>query len=50
METNVLTTQEAINNLRKKIEAVKLPTDLVKNLEELFAQLTINSKNEQTFW
>ena len=50
METNVLSTQEAINNLRKKIEAVKLPTDLVKNLEELFAQLTINSKNEQTFW
>lgn len=50
MDTNVLTTQEAIENLKKKIETVKLPDNLVKNLDELFAQLAINSRNEQSFW
>ncbi|MFA5749944.1 MAG: AAA family ATPase [Candidatus Shapirobacteria bacterium] len=50
MDTNVLTTKEAIESLRKKIEAVKLPENLVKNLDEIFSQLTINSQNEQTFW
>ncbi len=50
MDTNVLTTQEAIENLKKKIESVKLPDNLVKNLDELFAQLAINSRNEQSFW
>ena len=50
MDTNVLTTQQAIENLKKKIEAVKLPEDLIKNLDELFAQLTINSRNEESFW
>ncbi len=50
METNVLTTQQAIENLRKKIESVRLPDNLISNLDELFAQLTINSQNEQTFW
>lgn len=50
MDTNVLTTTQAVSNLQKKIDDIKLPPDLVKNLEDLFAQLTINSKNEQTFW
>ncbi len=50
MDSNVLTTQQAIENLQKKIEAVKLPEDLIKNLDELFAQLTINSRNEESFW
>lgn len=50
MDTNALTTQQAIENLRKKIESVRLPDGLISNLEELFAQLTINSQNEQTFW
>jgi len=50
MDTNVLTTAEAIASLKKKIESVKLPDDLVKNLDELFSQLAINSQNEQTFW
>lgn len=50
MDTNVLTTQEAIENLKKKIETVKLPDNLLKNLDELFAQLAINSRNEQSFW
>lgn len=50
MDTNVLTTQEAINNLKKKINTVKLPDNLIKDLDDLFAQLSINSRNEQTFW
>ncbi len=50
MSSDVLTTKQAIENLRKKIEAVKLPEDLIANLEELFSQLEINSQNEQTFW
>jgi len=50
MDTNVLTTAEAIDSLKKKIESVKLPNDLVKNLDELFSQLSINSQNEETFW
>ncbi|MDD4937535.1 MAG: AAA family ATPase [Candidatus Shapirobacteria bacterium] len=50
MDTDVLTTAQAIENLKKKIETVKLPDNLVKNLDEIFSQLTINSQNEQTFW
>lgn len=50
MESNILTTQGAIDGLKKKIDTGKLPDDLIKNLEELFAQLAINSQNEQTFW
>jgi ATP-dependent Lon protease len=50
MDTAILTTVQAIASLKKKIEAVKLPDDLVKNLDELFSQLEINSQNEQTFW
>lgn len=50
MDTNVLTTSQAIDSLKKKIESVKLPDDLVKNLDELFSQLAINSQNEETFW
>lgn len=50
MDTNVLTTSQAIDNLKNKIESVKLPENLVKNLDEIFSQLTINSQNEQTFW
>ena len=46
----VLTTAKAIENLKAKIEAVKLPENLVKDLDEIFSQLTINSQNEQTFW
>jgi len=50
MGDNVLTTQEAIKNLQEKVSSVNLPENLVKNLDELFSQLTINSHNEQTFW
>jgi ATP-dependent Lon protease len=50
MDNNGVTTQQAIENLRQKTTSVKLPENLIANLEELFSQLTINSQNEQTFW
>lgn len=46
----VLTTAKAIENLKDKIESVKLPENLGLKLDEIFSQLTINSQNEQTFW
>lgn len=50
MDSSVLTTKQAIENLRQKIKSVELPENLITNLEELFAQLAINSQNEETFW
>jgi len=47
---NVLTTAKAIENLKAKIEAIKIPENLGLKLDEIFSQLTINSQNEQTFW
>lgn len=46
----VLTTAKAIENLKAKIESVKIPENLGIKLDEIFSQLTINSQNEQTFW
>lgn len=46
----VLTTAKAIENLKAKIDSVKIPENLVAKLDEIFSQLTINSQNEQTFW
>ena len=50
METNVLTTKEAIKKLVDKVSAVKIPENLSFKLQELFTQLEINSQNEETFW
>jgi ATP-dependent Lon protease len=50
MDSSVLTTQQAIETLRQKVNSVKLPENLLTNLEELFSQLTINSRNEESFW
>ncbi len=50
MDSNVLTTQQAIENLKKKADSVKLPENLIDNLEEFFAQLSINSRHEESFW
>lgn len=50
MDDNVLTAKQAIKNLVDKVKAANLPEDLVKNLEEIFIQLTINANNEQSFW
>lgn len=46
----VLTTAKAIENLKTKIDSVKIPENLGLKLDEIFSQLTINSQNEQTFW
>lgn len=45
-----LTTQDAISKLREKIKDVKFPAGLQGKLEEIFAQLEINSRSESTFW
>jgi ATP-dependent Lon protease len=50
MDNNVLTTKEAINRLVEKVKTAKIPENLLKDLEELFTQLSINANNEQTFW
>ena len=50
MDSSVLTTQQAIKTLRQKVNSVKLPENLLTNLEELFSQLVINSRNEECFW
>jgi ATP-dependent Lon protease len=50
MDSSVLTTQQAIKTLRQKVNSVKLPENLLTNLEELFSQLVINSRNEESFW
>jgi len=45
-----LTTQDAIAKLREKIKDIKFPASLQDKLEEIFAQLEINSRSESTFW
>lgn len=50
MDSGVLTIDKAIETLRDKVKSVKLPENLVLNIEELFSQLTINSRNEESFW
>ncbi len=45
-----LTTQDAIAKLRGKIKDIKFPSSLQDKLEEIFAQLEINSRSESTFW
>ncbi|MFA6184857.1 MAG: AAA family ATPase [Candidatus Shapirobacteria bacterium] len=50
MTDNLLTTKEAIKRLTDKVTAVKLPENLNSKLQELFVQLEINSRNEETFW
>jgi ATP-dependent Lon protease len=50
MESNKLTTKEAVKKLVDKVSNVKTPENLSLKLQELFAQLEINSQNEETFW
>jgi ATP-dependent Lon protease len=50
MESEVLSVQQAITNLTKKVDAVTLPSGLKDKLAELFAQLEINAHSEATFW
>ncbi len=50
MTTDLPNTKEAIKKLVDKVSAVKIPENLGLKLQELFAQLEINSQNEETFW
>ncbi|MFA6368764.1 MAG: AAA family ATPase [Candidatus Shapirobacteria bacterium] len=50
MDSTVLTTKEAIKKLVDKVAAIKIPENLSSKLDESFAQLEINSQNEETFW
>lgn len=50
MDNAVLTPQSAIASLREKITQYNLPEGMKEKLSELFAQLEINSRSEDTFW
>lgn len=50
MPEEKLSIATAIENLKQKSQTVKLPDGLVEKLNELFAQLEVNSKSEDTFW
>lgn len=50
MDASQLTPQSAIQKLVDKSRSVKLPDGLAEKLAELFAQLEINSRSEETFW
>lgn len=50
MTDDLLTTKEAIKRLTDKVAAVKIPENLGLKLQELFVQLEINAKSEDTFW
>jgi ATP-dependent Lon protease len=47
---STLTISDAIKKLRDKAGGVALPDGLQSKLEEIFAQLEVNSKSEATFW
>ena len=50
MPEEKLTIESAIEKLRDKAKSIKLPDGMVETLNELFAQLEVNSKSEDTFW
>lgn len=50
MSDNLLSPQEAITKLVAKTKSIQLPDGLRQKLEELFSQLEVNSRNQETFW
>ncbi len=50
MADNILTPQDAINQLVSKSKGVSLPDGLTAKLDEIFAQLTININSPEAFW
>ncbi len=50
MDKVLLSKDEAIEKLKAKIDAVKIPEGLEEKVKEMFSQLSINSHNDQTFW
>ncbi|MEK7527459.1 MAG: AAA family ATPase [Patescibacteria group bacterium] len=49
-DPDTLTITAAIDKLIAKSKSVPLPSELSSRLEELFSQLQINSRSEETFW
>lgn len=45
-----MSVEEAISKLVSKANSVTLPDGLKEKLEEIFAQLRINSRSEESFW
>src|SRR5574344_1419663 len=50
MAETILTTTEAINQLSSKLSSVKIPDGLQDKVNQLFAQLSVNSHDESIFW
>lgn len=50
MDHETISSQEAITKLIEKSQSVALPDGLKENLSDLFNQLRINSRSEETFW
>lgn len=50
MDSPQLSTEEAVNKLVDKTKNTKLPQGLQDKLADMFAQLRINARSEQTFW
>ena len=50
MDEKTLTPESAIERLVTKSHSVKLPDGLQEKLDELFSQLRINARSEDTFW
>lgn len=50
MADTTLTTTEAIAQLSSKLSSVKIPDGLQDKINQLFAQLSVNSHDESIFW
>ena len=50
MDGSLFTTREALGKLVARVKAASLPPGLVEKIDELFSQLEINSRSEDTFW
>ncbi len=50
MDTPQLSTEEAINKLVEKSKNIVLPDGLKEKLADMFSQLQINARSEETFW
>lgn len=50
MDKNLPTAEEAVEKLVKKISTVKFPDGLSDKIDEMFSQLRINARSEETFW
>ena len=47
---STLTIADSIAKLKTKAGGVELPAGLQDKLDEIFAQLEVNARSEETFW